>query len=434
VVAAIAAQSATQTPAWGLLATALIVAAVALAARPLLALMSPSLLAALRAVAGPSAALARGTLSSGSSRAVLTAAMLGVGVGAIIWLRMLAYSFETSLVDALSGAMQGDWVVSSSRTAQGFLEAPIDEGVIAQLQQVEGVEQAVGERLVDWEYGGGPIAIDAFDARYFTTGTFGRLALVGTSLPDVWSALSAGTAVLVSGNLGVAVGDPIVLRTPRGPLTVRVGGMTIDFGSPRGTIVMSRDLYGTHWDDQQVNRVFVKVAPDFTAEQVRGAIAQQLGVAYGLRIISARELMNYFAAQVRRAFAPVDVLAALMLVVLFVGLADALAASVFERTRELAVIRALGGRRALLRRAVVIEGLGLGLPGILLAITAGLGLGALWVRQTFPYLLGWPLETYVPYRQVGIVCMGILVVCWLAALLPARRAAALQVAEALRCE
>jgi ABC-type antimicrobial peptide transport system permease subunit len=82
----------------------------------------------------------------------------------------------------------------------------------------------------------------------------------------------------------------------------------------------------------------------------------------------------------------------------------------------------------------VAEGLGLGVPGILLAVAAGLGLGTLWVGQTFPYLIGWPLETYVPYLEIGLVCAGTLVVCGLAAVLPARRAAALEVAEALRCE
>jgi putative ABC transport system permease protein len=159
-----------------------------------------------------------------------------------------------------------------------------------------------------------------------------------------------------------------------------------------------------------------------------------LGMTYGLRIVSASDLIDYFAAQVRRAFAPLDVLAALLLFVLLLGLADTLAASVLERKRDLATIRTLGARRAVLRRAVVVEGIGLGIPGLFLALVAGLGLGTIWVRQTFPALLGWSLETHVPYAQIGIVCAATLGVCWLAGLLPARRAAALNPAEALRHE
>jgi len=238
----------------------------------------------------------------------------------------------------------------------------------------------------------------------------------------------------VSGNLGVGVGDTLRMQTPAGVFSAEVGGVTIDFGSPRGTIVMSRARYQREWNDPQVNRVFVRVAPAADAERVRDVLARQLGEAYGLRIISSRELLAYFATQVRRAFAPVDVLAALMLVVLLVGFADTLAASVLERTRELATVRTLGVRRAALHRAVVVEGLGLGVPGVLLAIALGLGLGNLWVRQTFPLLVGWPLEVYVPFSQIAVVGAATLVVCAVAALVPARRAAALQLAAALRCE
>src|SRR5262249_33246510 len=397
----IAVQFLTHRPEWGLAATGLIAVGVALAAQPWLRLLSPWLPRMLLVFAGPSARFAAATFVRNGHRAVLTAAMVGVGIGGIIWLRTLAYSFETSLVHALSGAMQGDWVVSSAHIAPRFLEARVDEALISRLESIGGVAAAVGERLIDWEYAGGPVAIDAFDSTYFATAAFGRWPLVGSALPDVWTAIGNGRAVLVSGNLGVSVGDTIQLHTPNGVFTAQVGGMTIDFGSPRGTIVMARERYRREWNDAQVNRAFVRVTPGTDPLRVRSDITQQFGEAYGLRIISAHDLLAYFAIQVRRALAPVDVLAPLMLVGFLVGLADTLAASVLERTREIATVRTLGVRRALLRRAVVLEGLGLGVPGLFLAVAAGLGLGILWVHQTFPFLIGWPLTVYIPYRQIG---------------------------------
>jgi putative ABC transport system permease protein len=323
-------------------------------------------------------------------------------------------------------------------TLHGYVEAPVDDHLVGALRDVEGVGDAVGERLVDWQYAGGPIAIDAFDARYFDGTAFGQWPLVGARLDDVWGAVRNGTAVLISSsfalNLGAAVGDTLRLDTPTGPLAVRVAGVTFNFSSPRGTIVMSRDLYRTRWNDPQTNRVFVRAAPGAEPAAVRAAIARQLGRTYGLRIVSARDLIDYFAVQVRRAFAPVDVLAVLLLVVILLGLADTLAASVLDRTRELGTLRAVGVRRRLLSRAVMAEGLLLGAFGVLLALLAGLGLGTLWVRQTFPLLLGWSLETYVPYGQVAGLCALTLAVCIAAALLPARRAAMMQPAAALRCE
>lgn len=429
-------QSATRLPLFGLAATALIAAGAALAARPLLRLLYPPLIAAVHAALGPSAWLARGSFARNSGRAALTAAMIGVGIGSIIWLRMLAYSFETSLVQALSAALQGDWVVASAHAVHGYLEAPVDERVAQEIRSIDGVADAVGEHLVDWHYAGGPIAIDAFDPHYFTTAAFGRWPLLGAARPDVWTALRDGSAVLISSsfavNLGAGVGDRLELATPSGPLRLPIAGITVNFSSPRGTIVMSRALYRAHWQDSQVTRVFVRAAAGADTAQVRAGIAQRLGPTYGLRIGSSGELMDYFALQVRRAFAPLDVLAGLMLFVILLGLADTLAASVLERARELGTIRALGVRRALVGRSVVIEGVVLGLLGLLVALGAGLGLGTMWVQQTFPLLLGWALQTHVPYLQLSLVCAATLAVCWLAALLPARGAARLRPAVALR--
>src|SRR5262249_51922038 len=152
IVATVTAQYATRLPSFGMAATGLIAVGGILAARPLLSALAPTLLAALRAALGPSVRVAHGTFATHSSRAAFTAALIGVGIGSIIWLRVLAYSFEASLVHALSGALQGDWVVTSSQHVQGYLEAPVDERLVLDVRKVDGVDAAVGERLVDWQY------------------------------------------------------------------------------------------------------------------------------------------------------------------------------------------------------------------------------------------------------------------------------------------
>lgn len=438
IVAAVIGQWATQAAPWGLAATGFVIVGAVLAARPLVMFVSPSLLGALRMIAGPSAHFAQGSFSRNSGRAVLTVSLIGVGIGTIIWLRTLAYSFETSLVHALSGALQGDWVVTSAHLMNGYLEAPVDEALVTEITRLKGVQAAVGERLVDWQYADGPIAIDAFDAQYFESMAFGRWPLVGGAAPNLWASVSSGKAILISSslavNLGLGVGDLVKLDTPRGVLAIPIGGVTVNFSSPRGTVLMVRELYRTYWNDAQVNRAFVRSAPGTNVGELRSEILKRLGPAYGLRIVAAKDLIDYFATQVRRAFAPADVIAGLLLFVLLVGLADTLAASVLERQRELAVIRTIGARRAFIQRAIAIEGLGLALPGLMLAVVVGFGLGTMWVRQTFPSLLGWALETHVPYLQVTLICFATLAVCWLAGLLPARQAAALQPAAALRSE
>ena len=115
------------------------------------------------------------------------------------------------------------------------------------------------------------------------------------------------------------------------------------------------------------------------------------------------------------------------------GVADTLLAAVLGRTRELGVARAVGIRRAPLVCMIFVEALLLGALGLVLALASGVGL-ALWVEQTLPCLLGWVLELHLPYRELPVLAALTVAVAGVAATLPARRAARLDPALALRQE
>jgi putative ABC transport system permease protein len=438
IVAAVALQAATHDAAWGLLATALVAIAATLAAQPLVRLACALFRMRAPSAVSPAERHVVAILTHCPRRAALTVAMLGIGIGSVLWLRMIAHSFEKSAIDALGQAIRADLVVSSARIASGYLESPIDEAVAKEVEAVPGVRAVAGVRITDWRHADGPIAIDAFDPIYFADPAFGRWRLIGRHTEDVWAAVARGEAVVASSNfaqnIGAGVGDTIQLETPTGPLRLEVAGITMDFASPRGTLEMSRELYRRRWNDTQVNRVLVRTESPSDAPAIRLAIARALGDKYNLRILSSGELLEYFAAQVRRAFAPLDVLAGMALLVVVVGMSDTLAAGVLERTRELGVARAIGARRSVLRRMVVAEGLTLGVLGLVLALCVGLTLGTLWVETTFTYLLGWRLELETPYVQVVVLGLITLIVCTVGALLPAVHASRLDPAAALRCE
>jgi len=431
-------QSATGVPSWGLAATGLIAVGTALSARPLLDLIRRPLLNGFRLLAGPTGELAIKNITQNPRRAALTVAMLAVGLACVFWLWMVAHSFQASVVDAVSGAMRADLVVSSSHIESGFLEAPVADSLVDEVARIPGVANVVGERTADWQYGGGPISIDAYDPPYFVSADFGQWPLTGRGFPDLWEAVARGDGAVVSSNfalnLHVKVGDTITLDSPGGPVALRVVGVVTHFASPRGTVEMSRDVYKRYWHDAKVTRAFVRSAPQTDLATVRAAIARQLGRTYNLRILSAAEIVEYFASQVRRGFAGVYILALLVLSVVLVGMADTLAAGVIERTREIGAIRVVGVQRRYVRRMVLMEGVVLGLIGLAVAAVSGLALGTLWVDVTFPALLGWVLQPHVPYTQAGIVAILTVVVCIVAALAPARRAASLEPAVALRYE
>src|SRR5438876_1055029 len=222
-------------------------------------------------------------------RTALTVATLGVGLVVVTWLWVVANSVEQSVIHVMPGIFRADLVVSSVRIAGGYVEAPLDEGVLRELEQVPGVAVVVGEHSSDWHYAGGPIAIHAVDARFFLDSRFERWPLDGPAVPDVWRLMAAGDVAIVSTNLshnlGIALGDVLDLDTPSGPLRLRVGGMVDDFLSPRGTVLMSRELYERQWHDTQITHALVRLAPGAEVSAARAAIAARAGARCGLRVL-----------------------------------------------------------------------------------------------------------------------------------------------------
>jgi len=231
------------------------------------------------------------------------------------------------------------------------------------------------------------------------------------------------------------VGDALTLASPNGPVPLIVAGITTDFASPRGTIEMSREVYERYWNDPKVTRFMVEMTPGSDLARSRTRIEDAVRTQPdSWRVISSGELVAYWGMQIRRAFASIYVLAAVILTVILFGIADNLSASVAERTRELGTLRAFGVRRARLRRIVIVEALAIAALGLCLAFAAGMAIAGLWARATIPYMLGWVIELNIPVGLLVVVSVITLLCCGLAAVVPALRAARLEPAAALRWE
>jgi putative ABC transport system permease protein len=371
-------------------------------------------------------------------RVGVTTAMLAVGVAAVAWLWILARSFEGSVVDTLGRAIRADVVVTSANIGSGFLEAPLDGEVVSRVRGVAGIADAAGWRALEWPYDGEAIGLSAYDPQYFRDRRFGEWPLQAGAASDVWEQVALGTGVVVStsfvATFGRGVGDRFVVDTPTGRLDLPIVGVTIDFVSPKGTVELSRSLFIERWRDRSVTRVFAVKDAAADAAKLRGRIAAEVGAQYRLRILSARELLDYFVVQVRRAFSVIPVFAVAIYVVILVGLASSLITSVLDRRRALAVVQVIGLRTRSTRRIVMLESLVVGAVGLVLAAVGALALSALWVGRTFQLLLGWSLTVSVPALPLGLLAVAGLLVCVIAAVVPARRVARLEVSEALRYE
>jgi putative ABC transport system permease protein len=244
--------------------------------------------------------------------------------------------------------------------------------------------------------------------------------------------------VLVSSNFarlfGIRIGDRLALDTPSGRFEPTVAGVVVDYVSPRGSIIMTRDTWVHWWNDHGVNRFHVSLASGATVDDVRRAIAGGVGQEQGLKVMTQRELYAYHQDAVHRAFRFTHALEVLPLLVAALGLAEALLAVALDRRHELALLRAAGTTRRQVARTVVAEAVGVGLLGLVGGLVMGMLLSVLWVRVNFAYQLGWDLNLHLALGSVPIAVLAAVLVSVTASLLPARRIARLPVLDALRGE
>ncbi len=420
----------------GHVTTAFIAVAACVFAGPLLRSASPALTAVWRSLFGPTGALAASHIVREPRRTALTAATLGVGLGAVLLFGVLGWSFERSLVSQLSQRMRADFIVSSPFVSAGYVSAPLSDELVAELVAIPGVAVAAGHHIKDVPYGDSEIAVAAFDRPALVDTRVNDWPLEAGARVDALESVARGDAVLVTSSFAqqfdITPGQKVLLQSPRGPVAFEVGAVTD--GLLESGIVMSRDLYRATWNDSLVTWVYVVLESQAEILPVRTAIERVLGRKYRLQVQSSAALIDFFAGEVRRAFSALYLMEGIIFLLVLVGIGDTLAAGVVERTREFGMMRAIGAHRSRLFGIVMLEGAVIGILGLLLAVCTGIALGVFWVEVQFPAVLGWKLELHFPALFAAAMAVATLVLCIAGSVLPSRRAARLSVPAALRYE
>jgi putative ABC transport system permease protein len=399
--------------------------------------LGAAVLGPLRARLGFAGRMAVDRLARIPDQLALAGGVLALGLGLMLMAGTLTHSFEESVLDFIRHQVRADLVVASTAST-GWIESPLPESIGERLAALPGVTRVERVRLAEHDFRGQRISIDSLDTSAFAPDRRGDFVFSAGDPAAALAAVRGGEAVLVSRNFArqfaVGVGDRLAIDTPAGRFEPTVAGVVVDYVSPRGSIVTTRDVWTHWWQDRAVNRFHVSLAPGTDLDVVRRAIATDVGRDEGLKVLTQRELYAYHQDAVRRAFRFTHALEVLPLLVAALGLAEALLAVALDRRRELALLRAAGTTRRQIARSVVAEAAGVGMLGFVGGLAMGLVLSVLWVRVNFAYQLGWDLDFYLAPGSLPIAALAAALVSVPAGLLPARHIARLPVLEALRDE
>ncbi|MGH9278621.1 MAG: ABC transporter permease, partial [Acidimicrobiales bacterium] len=329
-----------------------------------------------------------------------------------------------SINAAIDRAFTGDFVIDSG---SGFVGG-LDPSLAAQLNTLPEVDAATGLRSVPAKVGGSVTRIAGIDrATAFEIIDVQPIEGVPAQLGPGQIAVFEDTARDKDLALGEEI--PVVFRDT-GPQMLRVG-LIYGENQPLGDWFIGYETYDANVAAVYDWQVLVKKAPGVPEAVALAAIERVTQDYPGAEVQNQSEFKEAQAAQVNQLLALVYTLLALAIFIALLGIGNTLALSIFERIHELGLLRAVGMTRRQLKSTIRWESVIIALQGTVLGLAIGLLFGWSLVRA----LADEGIDRFrIPFGSLIVVVVLAALAGVLAAVLPSRRAARLNVLEAISTE
>jgi putative ABC transport system permease protein len=359
------------------------------------------------------------------SRTSSTAAALMVGVALVSMTTIMASSMKASADATIDSAMRADFVVSSGAQAgggSGF--SPQLERSLSALPQVSDV---AGIRSGVVKVFGGVTPIVAIDPAKATP-----LFNVGVTQGSLAAMTPAGIAVSTqaASDHHLRIGSPVGITYPTTGTKVYTVQAIYSVRDIAGDYVLPIGASSNFASALDI-AAFVKLAPGVSTTAARPAIDRVLAAYPNLTL---QDQAQYKASQTQSVNTLLNLvysLLALSVGIALIGIANTLALSIYERTRELGLLRAVGTTRGQLRSMVRAEALVISAFGALEGLVLGAVFG--WAIVSAMHSLG-VNQLVFPVPQLLIVTVIAALAGLIAAISPSRRAAKLNILQAVTTE
>ena len=381
-------------------------------------------------ISAVSGRLARQNAMRSPRRTANTASALMISLALVSMVSVVGQSFKQTLNDAIDRSLEADWLICpgscvdpsetfSTQAVKPISEQPEIASVLTYRYRFEGMRTLADDDVDDI----GATDLEALPDHFNLDVVEG--SFVGAGAGDV--ALHTAQAE----GLLVGIGDPLEMEFPDGDIATFTVAVIYDDQAAMGSWLIDLDDWDIYLQDQEATLITAITAPGYTPEQARAALDEALLDYPQLEVRDQGEFIEAVESQADTFLAIVNALLAISLIVALMGVANTLALSVFERTRELGLLRAVGMTRRQTRRMIRWEGGIVSVFGGLMGIVIGVVFG--WVTvEIIPDSI---ISSFaIPWGTLWIYLVIVAVAGLLAASIPARRASRLNILDAIAYE
>ena len=379
-----------------------------------------------REIGGAPGILARDNASRNPARTASTASALMIGLALVTFVALFAQGLRAPFEDAVNKLFVADYAITSSGSF-----APISAGAGRSLKGKPGVTVESAIRAGSAKFLGSVHDISAVDAN--VTKVVGLDWKLGNgSVPARLGQTGFFTDSDYAKKHHFRLGSPVRVEFPSGQkTTVRLLGTyeKPKGGTPFGDVILSTSLFDRNVPRPQDQMVLINVRGG-VSDANTAALKRDASSFADAKVQTRDEFKKNQEKPINALLNLLYVLLALSVIVSLLGIVNTLVLTVYERTREIGMLRAVGMTRRQVRMMIRYESIVTALMGAALGMVVGIFLALLITHA----LSSQGIVFAVPYLQLVYFVVAAIVVGVLAAIFPARRAARLNVLEALQYE
>jgi putative ABC transport system permease protein len=368
---------------------------------------------------GVSGKLGRENSMRSPRRTAQTASALMVGLALVSAIAVFGASASQSATSSIDNALSADVIITNNDSnGSGNFSQTVPK-VAAAVPGVAASSTVYGDqfefrRSLQSLIGLSTRSLSQTVTLHMTAGRSGALAL-GDLLIDS----NTATADHLS------VGDTVPVKFARtGPATMRIGGI-YQPNALIGKYLVSQAFFLAHYENPQPVAVLLRTG---SSASVQHALTKALAVYPNVQVQSLAQFEQTQRNQVNQVLGLVYALLALAVIIALIGIVNTLMLSVFERTHEIGLLRAVGMKRRQIRAMIRSEAVILSIFGAVIGIVIGTGLGIALVSSLRTQGV---TDTVVPASSLVVFLVLAAVLGVLAAIWPARRAARLDILAAI---
>ena len=360
-------------------------------------------------------------------RTATTASALMIGLALVAFFFILGDSIKASVSGSIEEGLRADYVISVDGFAGGFSPSLAEE-----LKAQEEVETTTSLRIGFWDRSGSDEFLTAVEAQ-----TVDQTIFLDVQAGSVAALVDGGVLVHedVASDEGWVVGGSIPMGfASTGLQEVEIVGIYGEQNIVQSNFLVGLEFYEANFTGfgSDTDFVVAVAGAEGVDPAATRAVVEAAAAPYGnVTVRDQAEYRESQEAQIDTLLVLFNALLILAVIIALFGITNTLSLSIYERTREIGLLRAVGMTRPQTRRMIRWESIMVAVIGAILGIVVGLFFGIVVTAALKPQGIN---VLSIPALQIfGLVIFGV-VAGLLAAIIPARRAANLNVLEAIAYE